>query len=160
MPCCCRNRFRRRTQPTVRVFDDNNFIPSAVQLNYSLTQSMQPGEPVIFAETNYNTGASFSPRNDGLGVDIVTSGVYKISFTGTVRSTANQTIGIAISLNGSPIPQSEILQTIASDAYFAISSSTIFKVISPSADIGVLNVGTNSFELTNAKLDIVRIGNF
>ena len=33
-------------------------------------------------------------------------------------------------------------------------------VISPSADIGVINTGTTSFNLTNAKLDIVRTGNF
>ncbi len=157
---CCRRCNSRRNQTSVRVFNDNNFIPSTVQVSYPLTQSVGENVEVLFAQVDYNTGVSFSPRFDELGVDIVAPGVYKITFTGVITTEADQTISLAISLNGEPLPQSEISQYVTTLGPQIVSTTVIFKVISPSADIGVINTGTTSFNLTNAKLDIVRTGNF
>lgn len=157
---CYRRSNSRRTQPQVRVFNDNNFIPSSVQVSYPLTQTISVDEEILFPQVDYNTGVSFSPRVDSLGVDIVTSGVYKITFTGIITTEADQTINLAISLNGEPIPQSEISQYVTSIGPQTVTTTIIFKVISPSADIGVINTGNTTFNVTNAKLDIIRTGNF
>ena len=160
MACCKRISQRRNTSVNVRVFNQNNFIPSAVEILGPTTQTANAGEELLFLQTNYNTGASFSPRLDGMGVDIVASGVYKISFTGVASSTQTQTVSLALALNGSPFPQSEVSQLVFANGPQIVSASTIFKVISPSANIAVVNSGVNSFNIQNAKLDIVRIGNF
>ena len=157
---CCRRCGNRRNQTTVRVFNENNFIPSSVQVNYELTQTVAPDEEVVFLQTDYNTGVSFSPRIDNLGVDIVAPGVYKITFTGVLTTEADQIVNLAISLNGVPIPQSELSQYVTPVGPQTVMTTIIFKVISPSADIGVINTGSTSFSVTNAKLDIVRTGNF
>ena len=157
---CYRRSNSRRTQPQVRVFNDNNFIPSSVQVSYPLTQTISVDEEILFPQVDYNTGVSFSPRVDSLGVDIVAPGVYKITFTGIITTEADQTINLAISLNGEPIPQSEISQYVTSIGPQTVTTTIIFKVISPSADIGVINTGNTTFNVTNAKLDIIRTGNF
>lgn len=157
---CCRRCNSRRNQTNVRVFNDNNFIPSTVQVNYPLTQNVGENAEALFAQVDYNTGVSFSPRYDELGIDIVAPGVYKITFTGIVTTEANQTISLAISLNGEPIPQSEISQYVTTLGPQTVITTVIFKVISPNADIGIINTSTNNFNLTNAKLEIVRTGNF
>lgn len=156
----CFRRCRRQTTTTVRNFNQNNFIPSSVEVSYSLTQTVNPGEEVSFAQTNYNTGISFSPRADNLGIDIVAAGVYKITFTGNITTLENGNISLGISLNGTLIPQSEILQYVTTAGSETVISTIVFKVISPSADIGVVNNGNLSFNVSNAKLDIVRNGNF
>ena len=160
MACCRRTSQRRNSGANVRVFNQNNFIPSAVELFNPTTQTLNAGEELIFLQTNYNTGASFSQRFDGMGVDIVASGVYKISFTGVASSVQTQTISLGLTLNGSLFPQSEVSQLVFTEGPQIVSASIIFKVISPSANIGVVNSGVNSFNIQNAKLDIVRIGNF
>lgn len=157
---CCRRCSQRRNQPTVRVFNDNNFIPSSVQVSYPLTQTVEPNAEMLFPQIDYNTGVSFSPRVDNYGVDIVAPGVYKITFTGIITSQQDQIVSLAITLNGEPIPQSEISQLVLSQGPQTVYSTIVFKVISPSADIGVANIGTTTFSITNAKLDIVRNGNF
>ena len=159
MACCirCRN---RRTQTSVRVFSDNDFIPSTVQVSYPLIQSVDVNAEVLFPQVDYNTGVSFSPRIDNFGVDIVSPGVYKITFTGIITSETDQSISLAISLNGESIPQSRISQYVFAVGPQPVSTTVIFKVISPSADIGVINTGSTRFSVENAKLDIVRTGNF
>jgi len=157
---CYRRSNSRRTQAQVRVFNDNNFIPSSVQVSYPLTQTISVDEEILFPQVDYNTGVSFSPRVDSLGVDIVAPGVYKITFTGIITTEADQTINLAISLNGEPIPQSEISQYVTSIGPQTVTTTIIFKVISPGADIGVINTGNTTFNVTNAKLDIIRTGNF
>ena len=157
---CCRRNCQRRNQPTVRVFNDNNFIPSSVQVSYPLTQVVEPNTEMLFPQVDYNTGVSFSTRVDNYGVDIVAPGVYKITFTGIITTQQDQTVSVAITLNGEPIPQSEISQLVLSQGPQTVYTTIVFKVISPSANIGVANIGTESFSITNAKLDIVRIGNF
>ena len=159
MACCRRTLQRRNSSPNVRDFNQNNFIPSAVEVFNPTTQTVEPGEELVFLQTNYNTGASFSTRFDGLGVDIVSSGVYKISFSGIATSSETQTVSLGISLNGSLFPQSEVSQLVLAEGPEIITTSLIFKVISPSADIGVIVTGENGFSIQNAKLDIVRIGN-
>ncbi len=160
MACCRRCCSRRNTRPEVRVFNQNNFISSAVQVNYSLSQLLEPDTETTFNETTYNTGVSFSPRIDGLGVDIVAPGVYKITFTATATATQDIIANFAIALNGVAIPQSEMSQLITTNGPQILFSTIIFKVISPSANINVINTGTTTFSVTNAKLDIVRVGNF
>ena len=160
MACCRRCSTRRNTRTKVRVFNQNNFIPSAVQVNYSLTQLFEAGSELEFNETTYNTGVSFSPRQDGFGVDIVSAGVYKITFTGTATASQNLTASIAISINGVAIPQSEVSQLITTEGPEILYTTIVFKVISPSANIDVINTGSTNFSVTNAKLDIVRVGNF
>ena len=158
MACCCR-RNNRRTQTPVRVFNQNNFIPSAVQVNSQATQTVVGGEEILFPQTDYNTGVSFSPRIDERGILIVASGVYKISFTGNITVSENKTVSLAIALNGTELWASRVNQFVLAEGPSNVTSSTIFKVISPSAEIGVINLGTE-FDVQNAKLDIVRVGNF
>ena len=158
MACCCR-RNNKRTQTSVRVFNQNNFIPSAVQVNNQAIQSVANGEEILFPQTNYNTGVSFSPRIDELGVTIVASGVYRIYFSGNISVTEAKTVSLAIALNGTELWASRVDQYVLPEGPSNVTSSTIFKVISPSAEIGVLNLGTE-FNVQNAKLDIVRLGNF
>lgn len=160
MACCRRNVQRRNVNPSVRVFNQNNFIPSAVEIINPTTQNVGAGEELQFLQTNYNTGVSFSPRFDGLGVDIVASGVYKISFSGVVSAETNRIVSLAISLNGTIFSQSVVSQYVLADGPQIVTTSLIFKVISPSADIGVINTGLTDFDVLNAKLDIVRVGNF
>ena len=157
---CCRRNCQRRNQPTVRVFNDNNFIPSSVQVSYPLTQTVASDAEILFPQRDYNTGVSFSPRVDTLGVDIVAPGVYKITFTGIITVEADQIVSLAITLNGETIPQSEISQLVLAQGPQTVYTTIVFKVISPNADIGVINLGDAEFSITNAKLDIVRNGNF
>ena len=124
------------------------------------TQTVEPNEEVLFDQTNYNTGISFSPRLDNLGVDIIAAGVYQITFTGNITTTQNGTMSLAISLNGTAIPQSEITQYVSTNAPQSVATTIVFKVVSPPAEIGVINTGNLSFDITNAKLDIVKNGNF
>ncbi len=158
MACFCRRSQRRTT--TVRNLDQNNFIPSAVEVFNSATQTVDPNEEILFLQTNYNTGVSFSVRNDNLGVDIVAAGVYKITFTGVASTAIDGNISLALTLNGVPFPQSEVTQYVTSVGPQIVSTTMIFKVVSPNADIGVINTGDISFDITNAKLEIVRTGNF
>ena len=151
--CCC-----RRT--TVRNLNQNNFIPSAVEVFNSLTQTIAPNEQIVFLQTNYNTGVSFSTDTDNLGINIVETGVYKITFTGLAASDVDETISLAITLNGEQFPQSEVSQSLFANSTSIVSTTMVFKVQSPNANIGVKNIGASDFNLTNAKLDIVRIGNF
>ena len=160
MACNCRRGNRRQNTVTVRNLNQNIFIPSTIEIINSGNQIINQGEEIIFPETIYNTGISYSPRSDNFGVDIVATGVYKITFQGNVTVSENQTIGVAISLNGEPLPQSEILQYVTTAGPEAVTTTVISKVLSPSADIGVINAGENTFSVSNAKLDIVRIGNF
>ena len=157
---CCRRNCQRRNQPSIRVFNDNNFIPSSVQVSYSLTQTVAPDAEILFPQIDYNTGVSFSPRVDNLGVDIVAPGVYKITFTGIIIVEADQIVSLAITLNGESIPQSQISQLVLAQGPQIVYTTIVFKVISPNADIGVINLGDAEFSITNAKLDIVRNGNF
>ena len=157
MPSCRNN--NRRNQTEVRAFNQNNFITSAVQINNPSIQTVAPNEQIAFLQTNYNTGVSFSTSNDFDDIFIVASGVYKISFSGILTTAQNQTATLAISLNGTPLPASEMSQYVVTEGPSSINLSTIFKVISPSAEIGVINLG-DQIDITNAKLDIVRIGNF
>lgn len=150
---------RRRNNVTVRNFEQNNFIPSAVELFYGATQTVANGEEITFLQTNYNTGVSFSPRLDNLGVDIVANGVYKITFQGTIETETDGVVSLGLSLNGTLLPQSEISQYVTTAGPETVTTTIIFKVVSPSADIGVINTGV-AFNVTNAKLDIVRVGNF
>ena len=158
---CYRNNCRSRIRQTqVRVYNENNFIPSAIEVFNPTTQNLVANQDISFLQTNYNTGVSFSSRLDNLGVDIVASGVYKISFTGTAIAEETLVSSFAITLNGEPLPQSEISQAVSESGPESIFTTIIFKVISPSASIGVINTSDESFGLLNAKLDIVRIGNF
>ena len=160
MACLCRYRCSNR-RTTVRNLNQNNFIPSAVQVFNAETQTVESEQEVVFLQTDYNTGVSFSVRNDNLGIDIVEAGVYKITFTGVVATNqAEGNISFAISANDVAIPQSEVTQYVSTDGSQIVSTTVIFKVVSPSVDIGVINTGTTSFSVTNAKLDIVRVGNF
>ena len=152
---CCRRCNQRRNQTTVRVFNQNNFIPSSVQVSYPLTQTVEPNAEILFPQTDYNTGVSFSPRVDDLGVDIVAPGVYKITFTGVITTEVDATILVAITLNGEPIPQSEISQFVSTNGPETVFTTIVFKVISPNADIGVMNTGTTNFFVTNAKLILI-----
>ena len=154
------NRRCRRISTTVRNYNQNNFIPSSVEVFNLTTQTVEPDEQVIFNQTNYNTGISFSPRLDNFGVDIIAAGVYQITFTGNITTTQNTNISLAISLNGSALPQSEITQYVLADGPQIVITTIIFKVVSPTAEIGIINTGNTSFDVTNAKLDIVRNGNF
>ncbi len=151
---CCRR------QTTVRNLNQNNFIPSAIEIFNSLTQTVAPNEQIVFLQTNYNTGVSFSTDADNLGINIVETGVYKITFTGLASSGADETISLAITLNGEQFPQSEVSQSLLANSTSIVSTTMVFKVQSPNASIGAKNIGTSDFNLTNAKLDIVRIGNF
>ena len=153
--CCPR---QRRVQ--TRQFNDNNFIPSTVEVVSPEAQNVQPNQEILFLQTEYNTGVSFSPRVDDLGVDIVATGVYKIFFTGVVTTENDGVISVAITLNGEPIPASEVSQFVTANQPQIVTSSAVFKVLSPSADIGVMNIGNVNFSVTNAKLDIIRTGNF
>lgn len=155
----CYSRCRRATT-TIRNYNQNNFIPSSVEISNLQTQTVEPNEEVVFDQTNYNTGISFSPRLDNLGVDIIAAGVYQITFTGNITTTQNGTMSLAISLNGTAIPQSEITQYVSTNAPQSVATTIVFKVVSPPADIGVINTGNLSFDITNAKLDIVKNGNF
>ena len=157
MACNCN---RRQRATTVRNLNQNNFIPSAVEIIYPLTQNVASNAEMLFLQTNYNTGVSFQVRNDNLGVDIIESGVYKITFQGTITSAIEEIVNVAITLNGEPLPQSEISQYVFTAGPQSVTTTIIFKVISPNADIGVINIGENDFDVTNAKLEIVRIGNF
>ena len=156
MACLCG--CSRRT--TVRNLNQNNFIPSAVQIFNSATQNVEPNQAITFLQTDYNTGVSFSVRNDNLGIDIVDAGVYTITFTGIVTNNADGDISLAISANGVAIPQSEVTQYVSQVGSQIVSTTIIFKVISPSVDIGVINTGNTSFIVRNAKLEIIREGNF
>ncbi|MBO7508073.1 MAG: hypothetical protein J6T39_00320, partial [Clostridia bacterium] len=126
----------------------------------SLTQTVAPDAEILFPQIDYNTGVSFSPRVDNLGVDIVAPGVYKITFTGIIIVEADQIVSLAITLNGESIPQSQISQLVLAQGPQIVYTTIVFKVISPNADIGVINLGDAEFSITNAKLDIVRTGNF
>ena len=156
----CLRKNRRTTTTTVRNYNQNNFIPSSAEVIYPLTQTVAVGDEVLFSQTNYNTGVSFSPRTDNYGIDIVANGVYQITFTGNIVAGQNGNIQLAISLDGTALPQSEITQYVTTEGIQNVISTIIFKVTSPTADIGVINTGNLSFDLTNAKLDIVRNGNF
>lgn len=161
MACCCKKASKtRQTRANVRVFDDNNFIPSAIEVNYPYKVSIAPSQELTFIQQIYNTGVSFSTRSDFLGVDIVTAGVYQIFFSGILTSASNLTASLAISLNGEPLPKSQILQYVTTDGPQLVFMSTIFKVISPRANIGVINNGMTTFDVANGKLIIVRVGNF
>ena len=129
-------------------------------MSYPLTQTVASDAEILFPQIDYNTGVSFSPRVDNLGVDIVAPGVYKITFTGIITVEADQIVSLAITLNGEPIPQSEISQLVLAQGPQTVYTTIVFKVISPNADIGVINLGDAEFSITNAKLDIVRNGNF
>lgn len=158
---CCGNNCRSRTRQTqVRVYNQNNFIPSVIEVFNPTTQTIVSQQDISFSQTNYNTGVSFSSRLDNLGADIVATGVYKITFTGIVEAESALVAGFAITLNGEPLPQSEIFQVVSESGPQTVFTTTIFKVISPSANIGVANIGNESFNLLNAKLEIVRVGNF
>ena len=155
----CYSRCRRATT-TVRNYNQNNFIPSSVEMSFLLTQTVEANEQVLFNQTNYNTGISFSPRIDNLGVDIISAGMYQITFTGNITTTQNGTISLAISLDGTAIPQSEITQYVSTNGPQSVATTIVFKVVSPDAEIGVINTGGTNFDITNAKLDIVKNGNF
>lgn len=158
MACC--NRRCRRISTTVRNYNQNNFIPSSVEVSNLSTQTVEPNGQVIFDQTNYNTGISFSPRLDNLGVDIISAGVYQITFTGNITTAQNGNISLAISENGTAIPQSEITQYVTTDGPQNVMTTIVYKVTSPNAEIGIINTGSTNFDVTNAKLDIVRNGNF
>lgn len=158
MACC--NRRCRRITTTVRNYNQNGFIPSSAEVFNSTTQTVAPNAQVVFNQTNYNTGVSFSPRQDGLGIDIIAAGVYQITFTGSATTTQNGNISLAISQNGTVIPQSEITQYITTNGPQNVMTTIIFKVTSPNAEIEIINTGNTNFDVTNAKIDIVRNGNF
>ena len=118
---------RRRNNVTVRNFEQNNFIPSAVEVLYGATQTVANGEEITFLQTNYNTGVSFSPRLDNLGVDIVASGVYKITFQGIIDTEADGVVSLGLSLNGTLLPQSEILQYVTTAGPETVTTGALWR---------------------------------
>ena len=157
---CLRHCCPRRRRVETRTFNGNNFIPSNIEMIYPTTQTVAPDSAILFSQTNYNTGVSFSEQPSNLGVSIVSSGVYQISFSGVASVTENANISIAITLNEEPINSSVVSQYITSAGPQIVNTSIILKVIDPTVNIGVKNLNDVNFEITNAKLDIIRTGNF
>ena len=150
---CCRN--RRQTQ--VRMLGDS-FIFSAVEITNPAVQTVNAGEEIAFSQSNINSGVSFR-YNGGNSIEIISSGVYKISFVGSATTTADSLINLGIAVNGTAQPITEISQSVFAGTYENVKTELILRVDNPSALISVLNTGATNFDMLNPMLSIIRIGN-
>jgi hypothetical protein len=151
------NQFRRQT--TVRT-TSNNFIFSAVQAHSTINQTVAQNEEVVFDASNVNTGVSFTFAGNTSFVNVVASGVYKISFVGTVTANEKSNISLAIATNQTPQVLSNKTQTVNAGEFENVNTELVIKVVSPSMQISVINTGTDEFIIQNATLSIVRVGDF
>lgn len=158
MTCCSRNCNCRRQTP-VRNTNDN-FIFSAVEVVQTELQTVETGNPVLFNNTVANTGVSFTYENGNEFVNIIASGVYKISFVGSITTTESSQVQLALASNDTAQLVSTITQNISTGEFENVKTEIILKVISPPNRISVLNTGNSSFNIQNAMLSIVRIGDF
>ena len=137
-----------------------NFIPSSIEIFDENTNSISPGNEVIFSQNNVNTGISYT-YNMGNTIEIIANGVYTINFSANVSGNAeNQTANFAIAVDGTLNTISQITQTVLQEQIYNVKTQLILKVVNAPVTISVLNNGNETIDVSNANLTIIKTANF
>ena len=129
--------------------------------------TLAPGQALTFNDVIWKSGCAESFRGNGSFVS-AGRGVFELSFEGNISgATAATPIQLNLEINGSPLPETTIIETPeTADVFNSISRSTIIgnqgDCCNPNpgnVSITVVNTGTSTLTVgANAKLSVKRIG--
>lgn len=136
------------------------FVPSAIELNNQTEQTVNAGDEVDFAQSNLNTGVSFTYTAGNNFFEIVSNGVYAINFSANLTSQDATTANFAIAVDDTANLTSQIVQTISAQASENVKTQLFIKVTYVPVKISVLNNGNTAVNVTYANLSAVKIGEF
>ena len=154
---CC-NRQTQQTQ--VRQFDDNNFIPSSIEVFTLNAQTIAPNAEIPFSDTLHNTGVSFKFANGNSFVEVISSGIYRVGFVSSLKSATSEEINLSIAIDGTKQDASTIYQQLRENEFENVSTEMILRVTDTPVRISIINSSLATFNAHNSMLSIVRTGNF
>jgi hypothetical protein len=117
----------------------------------------------LFPTTALKSGCGAERHREGSSqVTLAKAGIYEVSFNGDIAVPTDGTvdsISMALALDGEPIPGAEMVSTPgATDDYNNISTAHLVRVCPPCcAVVSVVNTSTQSIDLQNANLIVVRV---
>lgn len=160
-PWFLRNYCNRQTQQTtVRQFDDNNFIPSSIEVFTLNAQTIAPNTEIPFSDTLHNTGVSFKFTNGNSFIEVIASGIYKVSFVASLKNATSEEINLSIAIDGTKQDASTIYQQLRANEFDNVSTEMVLRVTDTPVKISIINSSLATFNAHNSMLSIVRTGNF
>lgn len=160
-PWFLRNYCNRQTQQTtVRQFDDNNFIPSSIEVFTPNAQTITPNAEIPFSDTLHNTGVSFKFTNGNSFIEVIASGIYKVSFVASLKNATSEEVNLSIAIDGTKQDASTIYQQLRANEFDNVSIEMVLRVTDTPVKISIINSSLATFNAHNSMLSIVRTGNF
>lgn len=117
-----------------------------IEVSNSAAQTIQPGQSLTFDTNVLKTGCDTSHRlNSGTVTLKAKCAIYELHFSANISSTAAGTAQLAISLDGEPLPETTMINSIgtAGDPENAATSTLVRTDGCCCGRISVTNTGTN-----------------
>lgn len=114
-------------------------------LSNTTEQTLQPGQSIIFDEVIFKIGGCECHRDNTASVKLRNNGIYATSFAGNIGGeTAATPVQLAISLGGSPLPETTMISTPAAttDRNNVATSTRLRNCCGDYDRVSVTNTGT------------------
>ena len=100
-----------------------------IVLSNSTTQTLAPGQALVFDIVKEKCGTCQCHRQNSSSVKMCSKGCYEVSFSGNITgATADVSVGIAIQLGGETLRETGMISTPSvANAFNNVSTSTIVK---------------------------------
>jgi len=120
-------------------------------LSNSIAQTIEPGQSATFDTTILKTGCSECFRN-GSGSVIMKKhpAIYEIDFGGNIGGAAAGQVQLAIAINGSPMTETTMIETVAAD--------TDLNSVSRSTSVSTCGCGCETCTIVNNGTEAVTLG--
>lgn len=118
-----------------------------IVLSNSATQTLNPGQAVVFDVVKERCGTCQCHRQGSSSVKMCSKGCYEVSFSGNVTgATANVSVVLGIQLGGETLPETNMVSTPSlANAFNNVSTSTILKnCCCDYSRLTVVNTGGNA----------------
>lgn len=131
-----------------------------IVLSNTTEQTLQPGQVATFNTTVLRTGCNETHRLNS-GVVTVRQGCFRVSFSGNVTGTAAGPVQLAIALDGSPLSETTMINSIgtAGDLENASAQTAFRSCPGCCSRLTVQNTGTVPVIIgANPSLTVTRVG--
>lgn len=132
-----------------------------IEVSNSTEQTVQPNQSAVFDTNVLKTGCDTSHRpNSGVVTLRAKCAVYEVHFSANISSTVAGTAQLAISLDGEPLPETAMVNSIATagDPENAATSTLVRTDGCCCGRISVTNTGTNPVVISaNPSLFVKRV---
>lgn len=132
-----------------------------IEVSNSTEQTVQPNQSAVFDTNVLKTGCDTSHRlNSGVVTLRAKCAVYEVHFSANISSTAAGTAQLAISLDGEPLPETTMINSVgtAGDPDNAATATLVRTDGCCCGRISVTNTGTNPVVISaNPSLFVKRV---